>query len=156
MRKLTLPEWAAVAEITGTIAVVISLLMVVYSLDRNTVAISATVSNEIYDGFRDIQNILLENPDVMRIVVQGADDPGSLSEMDREFYWTWVSQNLDLWDRMSAREREGLIDHETAAGWNAFFNEWTGRYVTRELWEQEKWGWPDDQFRGKVEAALDH
>jgi len=32
--------------------------------------------------------------------------------------------------------------------------EWTTRYVSRDLWEQEKWGWPDTKFRHRVEAQL--
>jgi hypothetical protein len=156
MIRLTLREWASVAEIAGTIAVVISLLMVVYSLERNTVAISAQGVNEIYDGYREIQVALLADPELIRVSVQGREDPGSLSEMDREIFQIWVALNLDLWDRMLVRISEGLIDPDTAEPWDEYFREWTRRNVTREHWEEHKWGWPSGTFQAQVEAVLDH
>jgi hypothetical protein len=63
---------------------------------------------------------------------------------------------MDLWDRLRQRVQDGLIDKETAAPWDRFFREWTRRYVTRQQWEQWKWGWTTDEFLATVEAALDH
>ncbi len=59
MRRLGLSDWASIAEITGTIAVVISLLIVAYSLERNTTALSGQIVNEMYDANREIGQILL-------------------------------------------------------------------------------------------------
>ena len=36
MERLKLTEWAALAEIIGTVAIVVSLLFVGYSINRNT------------------------------------------------------------------------------------------------------------------------
>lgn len=49
MRRLTLSEWAAVGEIVGTIAVVISLVFVVYGLNQNTAAIHGSTENIIFE-----------------------------------------------------------------------------------------------------------
>lgn len=50
MKKMTLSQWAQVAEIGGTLAVVISLLTVVWSINQNTAAMSARGVDDIYDG----------------------------------------------------------------------------------------------------------
>jgi hypothetical protein len=156
MNRLTLRDWAAMAEIAGTIGVVVSLLMVVYSLNQNTVAISGSGVNEIYDGYRSMQIAMIENPEMAMIVKKGATDHDSLSEMEQELYILYVSMNLDLWDRMINRESEGLIDPASSEPWHLFFQEWTRRHVSRELWAQQKWGWPTERFQKQVEALLDH
>ena len=156
MNRLTLRDWAAVAEIAGTIGVVVSLLMVVYSLNQNTIAISGQGVNEIYDGYQQMQLAMVENPDMGLIAKRGMTDHSSLSERDQELFRLYVSMNLDLWNRLTDREREGLIDPESSDGWHAYFREWTARYVSRDYWEHEKWGWPDAKFRHQVEAQLNH
>jgi len=120
MNRLTLRDWAAMAEIAGTIGVVVSLLMVVYSLNQNTVAISGSGVNEIYDGYRSMQIARIENPEMAMIVKKGATDHDSLSEMEQELYILYVSMNLDLWDRMINRESEGLIDPASSEPWHLF------------------------------------
>ena len=156
MNRLTLRDWAAMAEIAGTIGVVVSLLMVVYSLNQNTVAISGSGVNEIYDGYRSMQIAMVENPEMVMIAKRGETDYESLSEMEQELYVLYVAMNLDLWDRMINREAEGLIDPESSKPWHLYFQEWTRRHVSRALWEQEKWGWPAKRFQDQVEALLDH
>lgn len=156
MKKLGLKEWSAVAEIGGTIGVVVSLLMVVYSLNQNTVAISGQGVNEIYDGYREMQLVMIENPEILMVANKGKTDYDSLSEMEKQIYNTYIALNLDLWDRMTTRELEGLISPESSQAWHAFFREWTKRYVSRALWEQEKWGWSPGRFYEMVEAQLDH
>jgi hypothetical protein len=156
MRKLDLSEWAHVAEIAGTIGVVVSLLLVVYSLERNTVSVSGSGVNEIYDGMREIQIAVLTDRELSEIIVQGREDPESLTTAEAMAYETWVAIHLDLWDRLHNRESEGLIDSEASAPWHGFFREWTRRYVSREQWRQWKWGWPVGSFQAQVEAVLDH
>ena len=47
MKRLALPEWAALAEIIGTVAIIASLLFVAYEINRNTLVLQGTGENEI-------------------------------------------------------------------------------------------------------------
>ena len=49
MKKLSLVEWSAVAEIIDTIVIVVSLLFVAYSVNQNTIAVQVTNDNFIYE-----------------------------------------------------------------------------------------------------------
>ena len=49
MQKFALKEWAAVAEIIAAVAVIISLVFVVQSINQNTAAVQSTNDNFIYD-----------------------------------------------------------------------------------------------------------
>lgn len=61
----------------------------------------------------------------------------SLSEMKKELCAPYVAMRRDSWNRMINREMEGLIDPESSKDWHLYFREWTRRYVSRELWEQQ-------------------
>jgi hypothetical protein len=155
MKKMTLSQWAQVSEIGGTLAVVISLLTVVWSINQNTAAMSARGVDDIYDGWRETQVVLASNSELHEIVYRARNSPEQLSAFELDKYEIYVGMNLDLWDRLHQRVQDGLIDKETAAPWDRFFREWTRRYVTRQQWEQWKWGWTSDEFLARVEAALD-
>ncbi len=49
MSELNLIEWAAVSEIIGTAAIIISLVFVAYSVNQNTAAMQAGNDDFIYE-----------------------------------------------------------------------------------------------------------
>lgn len=49
MNKLRLKDYAALAEVIGTIGIIVSLLFVGYSVIRNTSAMQAANENVIYE-----------------------------------------------------------------------------------------------------------
>jgi len=153
MRKLSLSEWASLAEIIGAFAVVISLILVVASVDRNTAAISAQVSDASYEAVREVNLNLLNNPELFDITLRAIASLDNLDETELEKYKVWLVVNLNLWEMYSVWELSGLMD-VTDQGWNMYFSAWTKRYVTRELWSDIKWQYPDPRFNEQVELAL--
>jgi hypothetical protein len=130
MQKLSLSQWASVAEIGGTVAVVISLLLVAISLERNTAAVSAENSDDLYDAFRQIELVVLNNSELANITIRGAADPDSLSEAETAIYKMWATQYLDLWERTLIREKDGLIQPGTLEGWDEWYGDWVIRHLT--------------------------
>ena len=152
MQKLNLSQWASVAEIGGTVAVVISLLLVVISLDRNTAALSAENTDDLYDALRQIELVVLNNFELADISVRGAANPDSLSEAETEIYKMWATMYLDLWERTLIRENAGLILPGTLEGWDEWYGEWVIRHLTYEMWKDLEWNWTEGSLRKKVEA----
>ena len=70
MKKLTLTEWAAAGELVGTVAVVISLLFVAYSINRNTEATQAATENILFEQHTDLANHFLSDPTLADILVK--------------------------------------------------------------------------------------
>lgn len=153
MRKLSLSEWASVAEIVGAVAVVISLILVVSSVDRNTAAITSQVEDASYDALREVNLSLLNNPELFDIIIRATGGLDKLDETELEKYKAWIHINLDLWERMYSWEVSGLID-KSNDGWNDYFSAWTKRHVSRELWADIKWRFADPGFNKKVDLAL--
>jgi len=155
MRKLSLSEWASVAEIIGAFAVVISLILVVSSVDRNTAAISAQVDDASYAAVREVNLNLLNNPELFDITLRATASLDKLDETELEKYKAWVHIYLDLWERHYDWESTGLVHvNGIDMGWSKYFAAWTKRYVTRELWSDIKWQFTDPNFRTQVELAL--
>lgn len=155
MRKWSLSDWASVAEIVGTAAVVVSLVFVAYSLQRNTPAVSGQGVYEIYDANREIQLVLLTHPELESIIEVGRNDVSILSDQERSQYIRYLFLHFDVGERAITRQQDGLIDATTIAGWNQYYHDFFGRYLTREIWEEIRWNWTDHELLRRVERALD-
>ena len=59
MRKLSLSEWAQIGEVVGMVAVVFSLLMVVYSINQNTIALRGSNANLIFERHAELQALFI-------------------------------------------------------------------------------------------------
>jgi len=153
MRKLSLSEWASAAEIVGAFAVVVSLVFVIASVDRNTAAITAQVGDASYEAIRELNLNLLNNPELFDITVRAAASLDDLDNTELEKYKLWLHINLDIWERFYDWDRSGVID-ENSGGWHDYFSAWTARYVTKELWDDIKWKFTDPEFSTQVELAL--
>ena len=156
MRKLGLSEWASIAEIIGMIGVIISLIFVALSLQRNTMVVSGQTADQIYEASRSLDLVVLENPELLKLSQRGRADWAELSDTERLWYLQWVGMNIDLWEQMLARESAGLVKSETMRGWSSYFREFTQRNVNREIWEEIKWWWSaeESELHSLVERAL--
>ena len=153
-RKLGLSDWASVAEIAGTIAVVFSLLIVAYSLERNTTAQSGQYVNEVYDANREISQILLVNPALESVIERGQLDISTISASERLQYERFLGLHLDIWERAIARQKEGMIDDQSIAGWHKYYHKFFKRSLTNEMWKDMKWQWTDPELFRRVDAAV--
>lgn len=153
VKRLALPEWAALAEITGTVAIVASLLFVAYEINRNTLVVQGTGENEIYDAYQPILLMVIQNAEVSRIVKIGEEDPTELNEIELYRYDRYLEINLDLWERAFARFNEDLISDSAWAGWDGYFVYWASRNLTDRAWAKLRVGY-DDDFISHVELRL--
>ena len=153
MRKLSLSEWASAAEIVGAFAVVVSLVFVISSVNRNTAAITAQVGDASYEAIRELNLNLLNNPELFDITLRAAASLDNLDNTELEKYKLWLHVNLDVWERFYDWDRSGVIDKDSG-GWHDYFSAWTKRYVTKEIWNDIKWEFTDPEFNAQDELAL--
>ena len=137
--RLKLLDWAALAEIAGTVAVVISLLFVAHNLQRNTATISAQVSDDTYNALREIEMFRLASPELVALTSKNPPSFETLAADQRELYVSWIALYLDEWERIYSREDDGLIRPQNLDDWHAYFADWADRYVTAEIWADIRW-----------------
>lgn len=155
MRKLSLSDWASISEVIGMIGVIISLVFVVMSLDRNTRATTALVGDETFETIRETNLALLNNPELFDITLRAVDEPATLSPSERHKYELWMHVNLDIWERQHGWETSGLIDSQDL-GWDDYFEDWFRRHMSAETWQAIRWRYTEPIFRAKVDELMDY
>jgi hypothetical protein len=125
MSETKIRKWAAYAEIGGTIAVVISLMFVVKSIDQNTKAIEAAEMNNIYSAYREIRHLpILSNADLAQTIVKGRSRE-ALSVVEQLQWNTFREGQLDNWSQLHALFQTNLISQEAWDDWdNSYWLQW--------------------------------
>lgn len=157
MRKLGLSEWASIAQIMGMLGVIVSLVFVAVSLERNTLVVSGQSADQIYEAARAIDLVLLQDQELLALSRRGLADWDTLTRQEREWYEHWIAMHINNVEQLFARQSAGLVQSETVQeGWyDGFLTELVRRHLNREIWEDIKWWWAEDsQIRSRVEAAL--
>lgn len=117
MAKLTIREWASVAEIVGTTAVIVSLLFVAYSINHNTKVLQSLNDNLLYDYDLEIMRAVSSDPSMAAILVK-LDSGASLTDVERVRFVQHKLQYLNMWELAHDRNSEGLFLEDKWQGWN--------------------------------------
>ena len=133
MRKRTLSEWAAIAEISASIAVVVSLLFVGYQLYRNTAELQAVQSNDLFDSIREVELVMLTSPHLSALYVTGwYGDRSDISADDLQLFRAYLLQSLTIWEQAHQRRLDGSMSRAEYEYWVAFFSEYLRQGMTDE------------------------
>ena len=156
MKKLTLTEWAAAGEIVGTIAVVISLLFVGYSINRNTDATQASSENILFERHTDLANHFMTDPTLAELMVKRRNGDAELSEVEVIRWEKYELNMLDIWALAHSRYQRELLSEDQWMTWDRYFIHIfsiEGEAISKTRWEELNYGF-DKEFWGHVGAAL--
>jgi hypothetical protein len=155
MKNFSLRDWAAISEIVAAVAVIVSLVFVVLSVNRNTIELQAQNVNDLYDSFREIEMTVLadaELAEIVRLVEAGSFN--SLSEKDAFRYTVFMTQHLSIWEQIYSRRQDGSVSEETYGDWLEYFELFARQNLPRAVWEKRKAWFTDPGFQAEVESAL--
>ena len=136
--KRKLDEWAAIAEIVGTVAVVASLLVVAYTVSRNTTVLQAASDNLIYQLQDEVFADTSADPGLAMLITKYMRGE-SLTDEEEYRYGQHVSRLVNRWELAYQRHRQGLMSDQQWIGWNRFYSA-----EIRNVFPVE-W-WPDWRF----------
>jgi hypothetical protein len=135
MKNLGLTGWTSIAEIVGTMAVLISLVMVVISVRENTAVIQS--GNE--DFFRDLNDRFwsdrINNPEVYEnweLLLAG--EPLSVSAKGQ--ISDFVYRAINGWESVYVKFRGGQISQDQFDNWHEANSAWLRRRVPKSMWDQ--------------------
>ncbi len=153
MARLKLTEIAAIAEVIGTFGIIMSLVFVGVSINRNSEEVRASQMNELYTTSRQIYTSVASDPERTWVILQGRSKEDQLSDVDKYRYDVYLLNVIDLWDQLLARYDDGLMDGDVLVSWDNYFHDWARKHITNSNWQRIKW-----QYEGliteKVEAAI--
>lgn len=153
MRRLSLSEWASVGEMVGTAAVIISLLFVAYSINRNTKELQAANENFLYQIQEARRSDEATNPQLSELVVK-AKNGGALTPGEQRQYFSHVIRGLNAWELAFIRYQAGLISPTEWPTWDRMYADQAVSDFPREWWTQARL-WYTEDFARHVDAKYD-
>ncbi len=156
MRKLDLKDWAALGELIGTIAVVVSLVFVIVSLKQNTDALQGVNDNVLFEQHGDMMNIVISDPSRAAILAKKRNDD-QLTQVEAIRWERYQNNLLDIWVMAFVRHERGLLDDDHWQAWNVYFTDLfsnQAEQITRERWDELQYGFDPDFWRHVNEALF--
>lgn len=122
MKRLQLSEWAAIGELVGTAAVIISLLFLAYSVEQNTEAVRGATENLLFERHGALQNNFIADATLADIYARMQAGDKQLSAVEDVRWRTYQSNMLDIWEIAYMRNAGGLLGDREWRNWNSYFS----------------------------------
>ena len=135
MSKLALGDWAAVAEIAGAVAIVVSLIFVGFEIRQNTAEIRDVKSRELNTMDMTAQAQLANSSELAAIMVKAVKAPDELTDEERVRYNAWIVMNIKIWEEAFDAYNGGRIEAEDWEAWNDALALWFLPYYG-SAWDQ--------------------
>jgi hypothetical protein len=137
-RRSRIQSAAAVAEIFGAIAVVVSLIYVGSEIRQNTATIQQSNHQAALSLNHEWDAWLLDQ-DFVSAYQLANEDPSQLSATQRIQVSTWIGEGFNIWEFVfyGTRRETELFTAEALRAWERFF---VGQLRDREFWRVT---WPD-------------
>ena len=110
MKKLTLGDYANLAEILGAIAILVSLIYVAQEVRANTAAVKAASLQSITNSSSASMLAVVENADFAEIRRRGDQDPQQLNETERLRYVLYQRQMWLHFQNVWTQWKLGVVD----------------------------------------------
>ena len=133
MGKLSLRDWAAVAEIAGTIAVVVSLIFVIHSVNQNTQELQNANLNHVYDRYDALNSDIAASPELAALYVKKVLKIEGLEAGDAQIL-ALMRRELNQWEQYYSWHSSGLLSESEWQDWDAYF-----RLIMSDAFPQEWW-----------------
>jgi len=142
MQKLRLTEWAALGEIIASIGVIISLVFLVYTIERSNEFSQATTDNLMYEMQNSIYGNVVTNPEIASIYVKLENGEALTAiEQTRHAYQLW--QLINVWEMAFDRHQQEMLSDDKCEAWNRSF---TFEALTPPFGLPREWWEADDTY----------
>ena len=133
MAKRSLSDWAAIAEIVGTVIVVVSLVFVVVSIRQNTLQLQLQNENYLFDEMNESLDSIVNDPSFADISFRFVNDQ-ELSPTEQMRYTASLYRRVNLWEMSYFWHRDGYLARQKWEDWDDFFAVDLDVYMPHDLW----------------------
>lgn len=132
---MDLSTLANLGEFVGGIFVVVSLVYLAYEVRQNTRSLLAENYGRLLDRMSTLQSRLAADADLNRIVIAGAQAPGSLKRAERvRFSWA-LYELIGAGEFMYHQAQEGALPQEVWKRWETTLCWWLSHPGMRVWWK---------------------
>ena len=137
MPKLSLSEWANLAEVVGAAAVVVSLIFVGVQVRENTAEIRATNRQQLIGRAHEATRSFAQDPGLASILAK-AQDSESLSDAEAIQYAYLIRATLYDVQEAFVLNREGRLDDAYWATRAALVRAYLAQPLAKQVYERDK------------------
>ena len=150
---MTLDNLAALAEVIGAIAVVVSLIYVGYQVKQNTIAIRTQVHETIVGHVLEAEGTLLHNADLAEIIVKARLHPESLAPDEQIRAETYFTHEFVNWESAFLHNKNGFVEDEMWRRWDMSSRPDRDSPGVYEYWTEHR-HWYDEEFALHVDNVF--
>lgn len=146
MNDSRIRNWAAIAEVIGTVAVVVSLIFVIATVRQNTRALGAAEMNNIWAAWREMSTLPVVNNSELAAIRNKVDGSLPLSPVEKIQWNTYQAGRIDVWAQLYDLYSDGIISAEKWHYWDeGYWRSWhSARY--EEFWSLDNGAEYDPEF----------
>ena len=131
---MSIQDWAAIGEMVGAIAVVVSLIYVGVQLRQNTRATRVSTSQafiQIHGGEADP---IVREPAFRDIYWRGLAGASNLQGSELAAFGAWTGSTIRAWESFYFQWKAGAFEDPIWSGWNQQFLDLFGYPGVQEVW----------------------
>lgn len=143
MKKRSLSDWAAIAEITGTGAILVSLIFVVVSIRQNTAELRLQNENFLFQLQDSARADFVSSPWLVDISVK-VDNGEELTPSERMRYFGHTVRYVNVWEMIFYWNESGHIEAQSWRDWDDYYSSDIEGWLPEELWAELRATYPSD------------
>jgi hypothetical protein len=143
-------KWAAISEVFGTFAVVVSLIFVGISIRQNTAVVQADQQNLLYELWDSSLSDSINNPELYELHVKG-EDPEALTLTERARLVDLEHRGLNIWENAYFKYKTGLLSEEQYKSWHDANVGWVECCMRKWIWDDFR----ESEFRSDFTEMID-
>ena len=121
MKKEKLQTLVSIAQIVSSLAVIVSIILLITEYSRSGVLNERQIENEVYDRMMELDRLVIENADFAAIKIRAYAYPDSLTPVERDRYLAYEHIFYDSWETLWVGYQNGLVEKGTWDDWNEWF-----------------------------------
>ena len=133
MRNVDWRKLAAISEVVGTIAVVISLAFVIMSVNQNTDALQNANLNHVYDRLDGLNSDISVNPQLAVTYADNVFDLKKITATEAQFLFV-MRRELNQWEQFFDWHKDRLLDNEDWLAWDDYYKSLFIGAFPKEWW----------------------
>jgi len=143
---MSIQDWAAVGEIVGGVAIIISLVYVGLQIRQNTKALKLGTAHHTTENFSDWYLVTAENDQLADIFFRGLQDIQSLQPVEKFRFFALLHKFFRAYENAYYQFRNGALDDDAFEGLTQMMLmiKTTPGIIT--YWEERK-GWYNKKFQ---------
>ena len=121
MKNVKLNTVVSIANIVSSLALIISIIILISEYRRSDVLNEKTIENLVYGRMMELDKLVIENPDLGDLIVKAHASPDSLTGSDKIRYLAYEHIFYDTWETLWVGFQNGVVSESTWNDWNDWF-----------------------------------